>query len=107
MSDFADAAALMDDALQSWDGIAATLLPQSGGSVAITGVLKPPAIEENYLPGSASGVNIVRLLVRFVDITPNPRTGDKVTINSVNYDVADVEVEVASGASVLKLKRNA
>lgn len=106
MAAFSDAVSTMDVALLAAFGIAATLHPQAGGSVSITGIVKPPAIEESYLPGGSDGVNIVRFFVRFVAIAPNPRVGDTVTINAVVYDIADVDVDSAGGA-VLKLKRNA
>lgn len=87
-------------------GIPATLNPRSGGSVSIVGIIKQPAIEEELLAGGFSGVNIVRFWVRFEVIDPNPRIGDTVVINSIVYDVADIDVNTW-GNAVLKLKRNA
>jgi hypothetical protein len=58
---------------------------------------------EDYVPGGVQGTSVVRLFVRFANITPSPRHGDTVAINGIVYDVVDVDVD-AQGGAVLKLR---
>jgi len=86
-------------------GIPATLHPRDGSAdVDITGIIKPPAIDEDYAPAGQQGVSVIRLWVWFAQIEPSPQKGDKVTIAAVDYDLFDVAVDVG-GAAVLKLRR--
>lgn len=86
------------------DGIPVTFTPQDGsGAQTIDGIIKKPPLEEEYLPGSAKGAAIVRLFVRFTEITPNPQKGDLIAINGRTYAIGDVNVDPAGGA-VLKLR---
>ena len=85
-------------------GIPATFTPQDGsGAQQITGIIRTPAMAEDYLPGGNPGTSVVRLFVRFVDLTPKPQHGDTVTINGTTYNVFEVEADVVGGA-VLKLR---
>jgi hypothetical protein len=80
-----------------------TFLPQSGGSQTITGVIANPAMFEDYVPGSSPNVSVIRLFVRFVDITPSPQKGDQMSIAGATYNVGEVAVDTAGGA-VVKLR---
>jgi hypothetical protein len=80
-----------------------TFFPQSGGSQSITGVIANPAMFEDYIPGSTQGVSVMRMFVRFIDITPSPQKGDQISISGVSYDVFEVQVDTGGGA-VLKLR---
>jgi hypothetical protein len=94
----------MDDACLSTFGTPATFTPQDGsGAQQITGIIQHPAMAEDYVPGGVQGTSVVRLFVRFANITPSPRHGDTVAINGIVYDVVDVDVD-AQGGAVLKLR---
>src|SRR5437016_5202550 len=87
------------------DNVAVILFPQSGGSFSITGIVKPAPIEEEVVPGSASGASAVRFFVRPDTMNPSPQIGDQVSIGEVFYDVFDLQADNVGGA-VLKLRRN-
>lgn len=87
--------------------VAAIFNPQAGGGpINIVGAFAPTPLLEEQIPGSNSGVANIWLLVAFDEISPTIRRGDTFTINSVNYDVADVKTDRWGGAT-LKLRRNA
>jgi len=78
--------------------------PQDGsGAKSIDGILAAPAMEEDQVPGSTSGAAVLRLYVLLAGITPRPRRGDVISVNGVNYDIADAPADRAGGA-VLKLR---
>jgi hypothetical protein len=93
--------------LATW-GTAATLAPQAtpGQTFPITGIIVRPGMEEEFIPGSTTGVSAIRFWVDFLSIEPQPAMGDVITINGVNYDIGPVDVDIEGGAT-LKLKRNA
>ena len=92
----------MDIACLATFGTPVTFTPQDGsGAQQITGIIQTPAMAEDYVPGSVQGTAVVRLFVRFADITPPPQGGDTVTINGTVYDVQEVEADTQGGA-VLK-----
>ena len=94
----------LDAACLATFGAPATFTPQDGsGAQQITGIIQHPAMGEDYVPGSVQGTSVVRLFVRFANITPPPRHGDAITINSIAYGVLDVDVD-AEGGAVLKLR---
>ena len=94
----------IDTACLAIFGTPVTFTPQDGsGPQQITGIIRSPALGEDFAPGSFPGTSVVRLFVRFADLSPQPRHGDTVTINSIVYDVVEVEADVAGGA-VLKLR---
>jgi len=94
----------LDGACLATFGMAVTFTPQDGsGAQRLTGIIQHPAMGEDYMPGSVQGTSVVRLFVRFANITPPPRHGDKITINAIVYDVVDVDVDTEGGA-VLKLR---
>lgn len=101
---FAASAKELDDACLAAfglkaDGVVVLFTPQDGsGAQQIDGIVKEPALEEDTLSPS-----VVRLFVRFTEITPSPKKGDLVSIDGRHYDVADVEVDPVGG-SVLKLR---
>ena len=101
---FIDSIEHLDNACLSAFGEAATLLPQSGGSVAITGITAPSPVEDT-LYGATPGVVNVYFFVRYIDISPKPKRGDMVTYGGASYDIADVLVDSGGGAT-LKLRRN-
>lgn len=90
-----------------FDAVSVTLHPQDGSpDVTFKGLIENPAMAEDYVPGSSQGVSVIRLYVRFVDISPLPRKGDTLTLNGVTYDLFDKPVDREGGAT-LKLRRNA
>ena len=94
----------LDAACLATFGTPVTFTPQDGsGAQQITGIIQHPAMAEDYVPGSVQGTSVVRLFVRFANIMPPPRHGDTITVNSIIYDVADVDVD-AQGGAVLKLR---
>ena len=94
----------LDTACLATFGTTITFTPQDGsGARRLTGIMQRPAMGEDYMPGSVQGTSVVRLFVRFSDITPPPRHGDKITISAIVYDVVDVDVD-AEGGAVLKLR---
>lgn len=91
----------------AFDAVTAVIHFQDNSpDAAVQGLIENPAMAEDYVPGSAQGVSVIRLYVRFVDITPLPRKGDTVTLNGVTYDLFDKPVDREGGAT-LKLRRNA
>ena len=94
----------LDGACLATFGTPVTFTPQDGsGAQRITGIIQHPAMAEDYVPGGVQGTSVVRLFVRFANITPPPRHGDTITVNSIAYDVVDVDVD-AQGGAVLKLR---
>ena len=94
----------MDTACFAAFGTPVTFIPQDGsGAQQIAGIIQHPALAEDYVPGGVQGTSVVRLFVRFANIAPPPRHGDTIAINSVVYDVVDVDVDTQGGA-VLKLR---
>ncbi|HZT28804.1 MAG TPA: hypothetical protein VE999_06680 [Gemmataceae bacterium] len=94
----------LDAACLATFGTPVTFTPQDGsGAQQLSGIIQRPAIAEDYVPGSVQGTSVIRLFVRFAAITPSPRHGDTITINSIVYDVVDVNVD-AEGGAVLKLR---
>ena len=94
----------LDAASLNTFGVPATFTPQDGsGAQRITGIIQHPAMAEDYVPGGVQGTSVVRLFVRFANITPSPRHGDTVAINGTVYDVVDLDVDEQGGA-VLKLR---
>jgi hypothetical protein len=90
--------------LDTW-GIEATWQSQAGGDpVTITGIIKNPGVEDEFIPGSAQGVAVVRFWVDFRSMDPVPARGDQIAINGVSYYIADDPVDIEGGA-VLKLRR--
>ena len=68
-------------------GVAATHMPPGADEVPIMGIIQNPALAEDYVPGSAHGVTVVRFFVRFSDMNPQPAHGDQLLLNGVLYDV--------------------
>lgn len=94
----------LDAACLSTFGTPVTFTPQDGsGAQQIAGIIQHPAMAEDYVPGGVQGTSVVRLFLRFASITPPPRHGDTITVNSIVYDVVDVDVD-AQGGAVLKLR---
>jgi hypothetical protein len=90
--------------LNIW-GVAATFTPQDySGPQTITGIISPPPLEEQVIPGHSQGVAVVYFFVRFVDITPNPRMGDTVAIDGVLYNVDKVNVD-SQGSAMLHMRK--
>lgn len=84
----------------------ATFQPRSGGSpISINGIIAPAPLLEQALPGT-SGVNVVRFFVNFLEISPRPQKGDTVILDSITYDIFEVDVDVSGGAT-LKLRAKA
>lgn len=106
---FSDLSSALDDACLDvfgleGDGTVITFTPQDGsGALTIDGIVRRPPLEEENLPGSSKGTAVVRLFVRFTEITPNPQKGDLIAINGRTYAINDVQVDSAGGAT-LKLR---
>lgn len=95
----------LDAACLSIWGIPATFTPQDwSGPQTITGIISPPPLEEQQIPGGPQGVVVVYFFVRFVNIKPNPQRGDSIQINNVSYNVDKVTVD-AMGSAMLHLRR--
>jgi hypothetical protein len=102
---FADLTKTLDLTCLSTFGVQATFQPQSlEPPTDITGIIAPPPLMEDFVPGGADGVSFVYFFVRFEDITPNPRKGDTVAIDGVTYNVEQINVDT-QGSSTLKLRR--
>lgn len=84
-------------------GVPFTFTPQNNSAQQqqLTGIVKNPAMAEDFIPGQ--GTSVVRLFVRFANIIPAPQKGDQVTLGGIAYNVLDVETDVDGGA-VLKLR---
>lgn len=86
--------------------ITVILHPQSGGpDIPLQVIEESPAFAEDYVPGSSQNVSVMRLFVRFVDISTPPQKGDTVSVNGVNYDLFEADVDREGGAT-LKIRRN-
>ncbi len=86
-------------------GVSATFIPQdNSGSQNISGIIRNPAMDEDFTPGSSQGTSVVRFFVRFANITPQPRKGDVVVINGISYMIVDASADTEGGA-VLVLKK--
>ena len=94
----------LDGACLAAFGTPVMFTPQDGsGAQQIAGIIQHPAMAEDYVPGGVQGTSVVRLFVSFANIAPPPRHGDTITVNSIVYDVVDVDVD-AQGGAVLKLR---
>ena len=72
-------------------------------------VLRPtvmdPALEEDYVPGSAQGTAVLILFIHLATGLVNyPVVGDTATINGIDYDIFDLSRDL-EGATKLKLRR--
>ena len=86
-------------------GVPATFTPQDGsGDQTINGLIKTPAMEEDFVPGSLQGTSVVRFWVKITDITPAPQNGDVVTLNGVEYAVQVPPDVDSQGGATLKLR---
>lgn len=64
---------------------------------------------DDYVPGSQDGVNVVRFFVDYSALSilvppANPKIGDTITLNGVDYNVGSVDPD-AEGGATLKLKK--
>ncbi len=84
-------------------GVPATFTPQGGSAQTITGLIQSPSMAEDFIPGGAQGVNVLRLFVQYSTITPAPKRGDGVVINTTSYVIGEVDVDT-QGSGVLKLR---
>ncbi len=99
-----DQVAAMDSACLAAFGVPATHMPPGADEVPITGIIQNPALAEDYVPGSAHGVSVVRFFVRLAGMNPQPAHGDELLLNGILYDVFEIEADRA-GCAVLKLRR--
>jgi hypothetical protein len=87
-------------------GIQAQLYPRDcNESVLIFGIIAPTPLLEDSIPGSDKGTANIYFFVRFADIEPEIKTGDRLSINCVSYDINNVLVDRMGGAT-LKLRAN-
>jgi hypothetical protein len=84
--------------------VAAAFYPQTGGGpIPITGSFGQPPMLEPFAP--AGGATVVYFFVYLPDISPQPKKGDRLTINGVSYDIVEVPT-VEGGGSTMHLRRN-
>ncbi len=72
-----------------------------------TGISESAAYKEGTVPGSAAGTGILYVFIEyrlFDGLTKQITNGDTATSAGVDYDIFDVEVDRANGAS-LKLRQ--
>ena len=94
------------DALQlATFGVPAILHPQGKPDITITVIIETPPVEEENIPGSLSGTDTIRLFVRLNTLSVTPQRGDRITLNSVLYDVFDTKTDTVGGMK-LKLRRS-
>jgi len=88
------------------DSLSLTIHPQTGGS-AVTGpaITKNPALEEDWVPGSAVGVSVL-ILWALLSLFPTVSNGDTATVNSVDYDVIQTNVDLVGGVTIKLRRRN-
>lgn len=99
-----DLVGMLDAACLNTVGTPVTFTPQDdSGAQQITGIIQRPAMGEDTIPGSVLGTSVVRLFVRFANISPQPQHGDTVAINGVVYNVLDVDVDT-QGSAILSLR---
>lgn len=80
------------------EGVTVIFTPRDySGPQTIDGIISPPPLEEQDLPGMAG---VVYFFVRYTDITPNPKIGDKLSIDGATYNIDRVKVDIQT-------KRNA
>ena len=99
-----DQVSALDSACLAAFGVPATHMPTGAAAVPVIGIIQNPALVEDYVPGSAQGVSVVRFFVRFAEMNPQPAHGDQLLLNGILYDVFEIEADRAGGA-VLKLRR--
>lgn len=86
---------------------AATVHPRDlSQDFAIPGIIKNPAMEEDFIPGSSQGVSVVRFFVQLSSLEVIPQKGDTATLNGIEYDVFDVIVDQVGGATLKLRKKN-
>ena len=84
-----------------------TVNPQSGGMpYTIQCVTKNPALEEDYVPGSSTGTTNLLLFVQWAGLPVSPARGDTATVDSVNYDIFQIDVDREGGATLRLRRRN-
>ncbi|HEY4360096.1 MAG TPA: hypothetical protein VGN17_03975 [Bryobacteraceae bacterium] len=88
------------------EGITAVFTPQDySGPQRINGIISPPPLEEQVIPGSMTGTSIVYFWVSTFDMLPVPKIGDTLTLDGVLYNLDKVNVDVYGGA-MLHLRRS-
>lgn len=91
----------MQQELVSKFGTAATFYPQTTHvATPINGIIAPPPIIEELLPGGATGTALIHFFVRWADISPSLKNGDTVFLAGIMYDVFDVNVDRQGGATI-------
>lgn len=106
MAAFSALTAQVDQAcLNVFGEVAATLNPRDqSASVPFRGIIRNPALEEDFVPGSTPNVGVIRLFVNLTLLSRAPVKGDRVTIAGAVYDIFDMPVDTEGGC-VLKLRR--
>ncbi|HEY4364458.1 MAG TPA: hypothetical protein VGN17_26065 [Bryobacteraceae bacterium] len=95
----------LDNTCLSIWGVSALWVPQDySGPQSITGIISPPPLEEQVIPGSTHGTSIVYFWVRFVEIQPSPMIGDTITLDGILYNLDKVNVD-SMGSAMLHLRR--
>jgi hypothetical protein len=106
---FSDMVAAAGDIISATLGkpVALTLHHSSGlpDSVPISApIIKNPAMEEDFVPGSSDGTGVLLLWMRPEWFDVPPVLGDTVTVNGVDYDVFAAPVD-RQGGITLKMRR--
>jgi len=70
-------------------------------------ITKNPALEEDYLPGSAppQGTGVLLLWVDLADFQSLPQKGDTALVGGVDYDIWQVDDDRENGATLRCRKR--
>lgn len=93
-----------NNAIKILGGVVTTFTPQdNSGSQTVNGLIANPAMFEDYTPGSTTGTDVIRLFVRFANISPQPQKGDVFVVNGITYMVQEGTADVEGGA-ILKLR---
>jgi hypothetical protein len=112
---FSDLVAAMDQTVLNTfaDTPTYVVYPQNGQpQYPIQAIVKNPALEEDYVPGSDQGVSVLLLFVRFVGLPTLPHQGDRVEVQpndggaSVFYDLLQPKVDREGGATLVCRRRS-
>lgn len=103
---FSNLIAAMDTALIGAldDDLLVTVHYQDGRPDTVaSAITKNPAMEEDYVPGSQTGVTLLILFTQY-SVVPGVLNGDTASVNGVDYDIFQVDVDLVGGVK-MKMRR--
>jgi hypothetical protein len=108
---FSDLVASLDASVQSaFSDFSVTIHTQSpGADYVLSCVTKNPKLEDDYQPGTPTGAAVLLLFVHpdttqpFVQL---PARGDTATVDGVDYDIFQVDVDREGGMTLRMRKRS-